>query len=84
MSNGEYNYSMRDLTGVDMRPTASFPVDPANEAGFDNTGESLTMSPALLEKYLDAARTVVAHMMLTPDGIAFAPHPVVTDTDRDK
>lgn len=84
LSNAEYNYSIRDLTGVDIRPTATFPVDPANEAGFDNTGESLTMSPALLEKYLDAARTVVAHMMLTPDGIAFAPHPVVTDTDRDK
>jgi hypothetical protein len=84
LSNEEYNYSIRDLTGVDIRPTSTFPVDSANEAGFDNTGESLVMSPALLKKYLDAARTVVDHMLLTPDGIAFAPHPVVTDTDRDK
>jgi len=84
LSNEEYNYSIRDLTGADIRPTASFPVDPANEAGFDNTGESLAMSPALLKKYLDAARDIVDHMMLTPTGIAFAPHPVVTDTDRDK
>jgi len=40
---------------VDIRPTQEFPVDPANEAGFDNTGESLSMSPALLKKYLEAA-----------------------------
>ena len=75
LSNEEYNYSIRDLTGADIRPTATFPVDPANEAGFDNTGESLAMSPALLKKYLDAARDVVDHMLLTPSGIAFAPIP---------
>lgn len=84
LSNSEYNYSIRDLTGVDIRPTKTFPVDPANEAGFDNTGESLTMSPALLKKYLDAARLVTEHLVLKPDGLAFAPHPVMTDTDRDK
>lgn len=84
LSNAEYDYTIRDLTGVDIRPTKTFPVDPANEAGFDNTGESLTMSPALLKKYLDAARNVVEHLVLKPDGIAFAPHPAVTDTDRDK
>ena len=84
LSNAEYNYSIRDLTGVDIRPTKTFPVDPANEAGFDNSGESLTMSPALLRKYLGAARQVAEHLVLKPDGIAFAPHPAVTDTDRDK
>ncbi|HZY87792.1 MAG TPA: DUF1592 domain-containing protein, partial [Gemmataceae bacterium] len=61
-----------------------FPVDPANEAGFDNSGESLAMSPALLKKYLAAARRVADHAVLKPDGFVFAPHPVVTDTDRDK
>ncbi len=84
LSNAEYNYTIRDLTQVDIRPTATFPVDPANEAGFDNSGESLAMSPALLNKYLDAARLVAEHLLLTPTGVAFAPHPVVTDTDRDK
>ncbi len=84
LSNAEYDYTIRDLTGVDIRPTKTFPVDPANEAGFDNTGESLTISPALLKKYLDAARNVVEHLVLKPDGFAFAPHPAVTDTDRDK
>ncbi|MGY8770688.1 MAG: DUF1592 domain-containing protein [Pirellulales bacterium] len=84
LNNHEFNYTIRDLTGVDIRPTATFPIDPANEAGFDNSGESLSMSPALLNKYLEASRQVVEHMVLTPSGINFAPHPVVTDTDRDK
>jgi hypothetical protein len=84
LSNAEYDYTIRDLTGADLRPAKEFPVDPANEAGFDNSGESLTMSPALLKKYLEAARFVAAHLILTPAGFAFAPHPVVTDTDRDK
>lgn len=84
LSNAEYNYSIRDLTGVDIQPTKTFPVDPANEAGFDNSGESLAMSPALLQKYLQAARQVTEHLVLKPDGIDFAPHPAVTDTDRDK
>src|ERR1700679_3966100 len=68
LSNAEYNYTIRDLTGQDMQITREFPVDPANLAGFDNSGESLTMSPALLNKYLQAAREVADHMVLTPDG----------------
>src|SRR5262249_55117524 len=52
LSNAELDYTIRDLTGVDIRPAREFPVDPANEAGFDNSGESLAMSPALLKRYL--------------------------------
>jgi len=29
LSNAEYNYTIRDLTGVDLRPAREFPVDPA-------------------------------------------------------
>ena len=84
LSNAEYNYTIRDLTGVDMRPAREFPVDPANTAGFDNSGESLAMSPALLTKQLQAAREVADHMVLTPDGFTFAPHPMLVETDREK
>ena len=84
LSNSEYNYTIRDLTGVDLKPTKEFPVDPANQSGFDNTGESLTMSPALFNKYLLAAREVADHMALTPDGFIFAPGPVLAETDRDQ
>ncbi len=84
LSSAEYNYTIRDLTGVDIRPAREFPVDPANTAGFDNSGETLTMSPTLLKKYLAAARDVASHMYLKEEGFAFAPHPMVVETDRDK
>lgn len=84
LSNAEYNYTVRDLTGVDIRPAREFPVDPANTAGFDNSGETLTMSPTLLKKYLGAAREVASHMYLREKGFGFAPHPMLVETDRDK
>ncbi|MEP7367434.1 MAG: DUF1592 domain-containing protein, partial [Acidobacteriota bacterium] len=84
LSNSEYNYTVRDLTGVDIRPAREFPVDPANTAGFDNSGETLSMSPTLLKKYLAAAREVASHMYLKESGFSFAPHPMLVETDRDK
>ena len=84
LSNAEYDNTIRDLTGVDIRPAREFPVDPANTEGFDNSGESLAMSPALFAKYLQAAREVSEHLVLKPEGIAFAPHPMLAETDRDR
>lgn len=84
LSNAEYDNSIRDLTGFDIRPTREFPIDPANQSGFDNSGESLAMSPALLKKYLAAARDVADHIVFKPEGFVFASHPMVTDPDRDK
>ncbi|HWA09216.1 MAG TPA: DUF1592 domain-containing protein [Opitutaceae bacterium] len=84
LSNVEYDYTIRDLTGVDLRPTKEFPVDPSNMAGFDNSGESLTMSPTLLNKYLQAARDVASHMYLKEQGFAFASRPMLVETDRDQ
>ncbi len=84
LSSAEYNYTIRDLTGADIRPAREFPVDPANTAGFDNSGETLTMSPTLLKKYLAAAREVASHTYLRESGFAFAPHPMLVETDRDK
>src|SRR5262245_14768669 len=84
LSNAEYNNSVRDFTGVDLRPAREFPVDPANQAGFDNSGESLAMSPSLLTKYLQAAREVANAVVFKPHGLAFAPHPMLVETDRDR
>jgi hypothetical protein len=84
LSNAEYDNAMRDLTGVDRRPSKEFPVDPANPEGLDSTGESLATSPTLLNKYLQAARTAANQTVLTPDWIEFAPHPMLVETDREK
>jgi hypothetical protein len=59
---------------VDLRPTREFPSDGAAGEGFTNAAEALTdVSPALLTKYLDAARDVAAHAVLLPDGFRFSP-----------
>jgi hypothetical protein len=84
LSNAEYNNTIRDLTGVDIRPTASFPVDPASGEGFTNTSEALVMSPALFKKYYAAGQDVADHVLLTTTGFEFAPHSVVTFSDRQK
>jgi len=84
LSNAEYNYSIRDLTGVDIRPTREFPVDPANPEGFDNSGESLTMSPALLVKYLQAARAVAMTWCSRPMASISRRTPCWWRPDRDR
>ncbi len=84
LNSAEYNYTVRDLTGVDIRPAESFPVDPASGEGFNNTGEALVMSPSLFKKYYAAAQYVAEHVALTPSGLRFAPYPVVTFADQMK
>lgn len=84
LSNTEYDRSIHDLTGVDIRPTRDFPADPAAGEGFDNTGEALTMSPSLLKKYLSAAQEVANHLVLKTHGITFAPFPVTSYNERKK
>jgi Protein of unknown function (DUF1592)/Protein of unknown function (DUF1588)/Protein of unknown function (DUF1587)/Protein of unknown function (DUF1585)/Protein of unknown function (DUF1595)/Planctomycete cytochrome C len=84
LSNAEFDHTIRDLTGVDIRPTRSFPVDPAAGEGFDNTGEALRMSPSLFAKLYEAAQHVADHAVLTTTGLEFAPYPVATFADRAK
>jgi len=74
LSNMEYTYTLRDLTGVEsLDPAKEFPVDGAAGEGFTNAGAALVMSPALLSKYLDAAKDVASHAVLTPQGLIFSP-----------
>ena len=72
LSNVEYANTIRDLTGVDLDPAREFPQDGAAGEGFTNTGDALVMSPALLTKYLDAAKGIAAHAVLLPDGFRFS------------
>jgi hypothetical protein len=53
----EYNNTIRDLLGVTLRPADEFPIDDSGY-GFDNIGDVLSISPMLMEKYMNAARTV--------------------------
>ena len=58
----EYDFAVADLTGLDLRLAEGFPPDTVSY-GFDTIGESLALSPALVEHYHRAARTIVAAIL---------------------
>ena len=74
LSNAEYDATIRDLTGVDLRPAREFPADGAGGEGFTNAGESLSeISPALFARYMAAAKEIANHAVLLPEGFRFSP-----------
>ena len=74
LSNAEYDATVRDLIGVDLRPAREFPADGAAGEGFTNAAEALSdMSPTLLNKYLAAAKEIADHAVLLPQGFRFSP-----------
>lgn len=54
----EYRNTIRDLMGIEFKAEEEFPADDTGY-GFDNIGDVLTVSPLLLEKYFQAAETIV-------------------------
>ena len=55
----EYRNTVRDLVGIDFRTDEEFPADDTGY-GFDTIGDVLSTSSLLLEKYMQAAETIVA------------------------
>jgi mono/diheme cytochrome c family protein len=53
----EYVNAVRDLLSLEIDGAALLPADPSGY-GFDNIGDVLSMSPALLERYMTAAGTI--------------------------
>jgi mono/diheme cytochrome c family protein len=60
----EYNNTIRDLVGVDIKPAAEFPEDDVGD-GFDNIGEVLSLPPLLMEKYIIAADQILDKATIT-------------------
>ena len=65
LNRAEYNNTIRDLLGVDTRPADDFPQDDSGY-GFDNIGDVLSLSPALMEKYISAAEHVTRTALFGP------------------
>lgn len=55
LNRNEYNYTVRDLFGMKIRPADNFPEDGAGEAGFDNDADALFLPALLMENYFEAA-----------------------------
>ena len=60
----EYDNTIRDLFGVDLKPARVFPEDDSAH-GFDNIGSALSVSPLLFEKYLNAAQWITRRTIFT-------------------
>ncbi len=58
LNRAEYNNTIRDLTGLDLRPADDFPADDIGD-GFDTVGDVLSLPPLLLDRYVDAAGRIL-------------------------
>ena len=78
----EYNNTIRDLTGIDLKPADKFPAAGGGGEGFDNNSEVMSMSPAMFEKYLEAARDISYHARFSYSrGIYFEKSPLKKHND---
>jgi len=68
----EYTNAIRDLLGLEIDGRAVLSSDETDQEGFDNVASVLSVSPALLENYLSAARTLSRLAVGAP-----ALHPVI-------
>jgi hypothetical protein len=62
LNRSEYSNTIRDLLAVDFRAERDFPTDDSGY-GFDNIADVLTISPVLMDRYMDAAETIAARAM---------------------
>ncbi len=69
LNRAEYNNTIRDLIGLDLRPADEFPADDLGY-GFDNIGDVLATPPILVEMYLASAETVIAAAFRSPEVFA--------------
>ena len=69
LNRSEYYYAIKDLLGVEYATWDNFPADDTGY-GFDTIGEVLTISPLHMEKYIEAASSIVE--MALPRGAATA------------
>ena len=67
LNRAEYRNTIRDLMGYDFKAEEEFPPDDSGY-GFDNIADVLSVSPLLLEKYIQAAESIVTAAV--PDRLA--------------
>ncbi|MCM8535355.1 MAG: DUF1592 domain-containing protein [Lentisphaeraceae bacterium] len=66
LNRDEYDNTIRDLVGLDLGFSHSFPMDGGGGEGFDNNGETLFLPPLLLERYLESAQLILDKAIITP------------------
>jgi mono/diheme cytochrome c family protein len=86
LNRAEYANAVRDLLAVDVDVYELLPADDIDEHGFDNMADVLTVSPALMERYLSAARKtarfVVGETPLAPSAEMYHVPILLIQNDR--
>jgi hypothetical protein len=84
LNRAEYNNTIRDLTGLDLRLADDFPSDDVG-SGFDNIGDVLSLPPILMEKYLESAQSIAAAVIQSPEAMARVfPHQVADPSNLEQ
>lgn len=88
LNKNEYNYTVRDLFGLKLRPADNFPEDGSGESGFDNNADSLFLPALLVENYFESAGIIVGAVYADPSirsrYLFTKPSPQVTANDAAK
>ena len=86
LNRAEYANAIRDLLALDVDVAVLLPADNIDRYGFDNMADVLTVSPALMERYLSAARKIgrlaVGEVPLGPATETYKVPILLTQDDR--
>ncbi len=77
LNRSEYRHTIHDLMGIDFAAEVEFPPDDTGH-GFDTVGDAMSVSPLLMEKYLQAAEQIVFEAVPMRSRI---PRTIVVDND---
>lgn len=59
LTHREYNNTIRDLLGVDLKPAERFPSELTGPTGFDNSASTLYLQSSLMERYIATAERII-------------------------
>lgn len=75
LTSGEYAYTIKDLTGIDLNVGIDAASDSVGGEGFTNFGDVQFMQDANLERYLAAAKLVAEHAVIGAGPLEFFERP---------
>ncbi len=66
LTNFEYQNTMRDMLGFELKLISSLPEDPVKPYHFNNTAEFMLIGPEQMDRYLECARQAMASAIVDP------------------
>lgn len=67
LTNFEYENTLRDLLGIDLKVIDDLPKDPEKPYAPNNTAELMRLGPEQIDRYLEVARRAMASTIVDPE-----------------